>query len=84
MMMTLTRQPLIRDFSSRGACHLSGAIAELCSLGQKSSIRMAISDLVHFTARSEMNDPRLRKPIHPNQALSLDGVTIPGAIIPLI
>jgi hypothetical protein len=39
----MTRHLLIRDFSGRGASHLSGVIAELRSLGEKASLRLSLS-----------------------------------------
>ena len=52
----MTRHPLIRDFSGRGASHLSGVIAELRSLGEKASLRMSLSDPL---AASGMNNSSL-------------------------
>jgi hypothetical protein len=42
----MNRHPLIRDFSGRGASHLSGVTAELRSLGEKTSLRMSLSELL--------------------------------------
>ena len=50
----MTRHLLIRDFSGRGASHLSGVIAELRSLGEKASLRMSLSELL---AASGTNNP---------------------------
>ena len=50
----MTRHLLIRDFSSRGASHLSGVISELRSLGEKASLRMSLSELL---AASGTNNP---------------------------
>jgi hypothetical protein len=65
----MTRHPLIRDFSGRDASHLSGVIAELRSLSEKESLRMSPSDP---PAASGTNNPSLRKPIYPDEAISLD------------
>jgi hypothetical protein len=50
----MTRHLLIRDFSDRGTSSLSGVIAELCSLGEKASLRMSLSELL---AASGTNNP---------------------------
>jgi hypothetical protein len=50
----MNRHPLMRDFSGRGASHLSGVIAKLRSLSEKASLRMSLSDPL---AASETNNP---------------------------
>jgi len=53
----MTRHPLIRFLSGRGADLLSGVIADLRSFGRKASLRMRIS---HLLAASEANNPGIR------------------------
>ena len=65
----MTRHPLIRDFSGRGASDLSGVIAELRPFARKASLRMRISPLL---AVSAANNPSLRKPSDQNQTSTLD------------
>jgi len=50
----MNRHPLMRDFSGRGASHLSGVIAKLRSLSEQASLRMILSDPL---AASGTNNP---------------------------
>lgn len=68
-MTMMTRHPLIRDFSGRGASHLSGVIAELRPFARKALLRMRISSLLVV---SEANNPGIRKPSDQNQTSTLD------------
>jgi hypothetical protein len=80
-MRMMIRDPLIGDFSGRGASHLSGVIAEPRSLGEKTSLRMSLSDPL---AASGMNNPSIRKSIHSDEVPPLDSKTASESIIFLI